>query len=112
MERVAPARLPSWWVFRGYHPVETGFRPRGDNAGKQRRARGGAEGDGMRIRWTTRIATAAGLLTLLAGIATGGAPAHAATRPSAVSAVTAAAGYVTGAWIEVDEERLARYRCN
>ena len=51
----------------------------------------------MRIRWTTRIATAAGLLTLLAGIATGGAPAHAATRPSAVSAVTAAAGYVTGA---------------
>jgi hypothetical protein len=50
----------------------------------------------MRIRWTTRIATAAGLLTLIAGIATGG-PAHAATRPSAVSAVTTTAGYVAGA---------------
>jgi hypothetical protein len=51
----------------------------------------------MRIRWTTRIATAAGLLTLIAGIATGGGPAHAATRPSAVSAVTTTAGHVTGA---------------
>jgi hypothetical protein len=49
----------------------------------------------MRIRWTTRIATAAGLLTLIAGIATGGGPAHAATRPSAVSAVTTTVGYVT-----------------
>jgi hypothetical protein len=51
----------------------------------------------MRIRWTTRIATAAGLLTLIAGIATGGGPAHAGTRPSAASAVTTAAGYVAGA---------------
>jgi hypothetical protein len=51
----------------------------------------------MRIRWTTRIATAAGLLTLIAGIATGGGPAHAGTRPSAASAVTATAGYVAGA---------------
>jgi len=41
----------------------------------------------MRIRWTTRIATAAGLLTLLAGIATGGGPAHAAARPTAASVV-------------------------
>ena len=42
----------------------------------------------MRIRWTTRIATAAGLLTLLAGIATGGGgAAHAATRPTAASVV-------------------------
>jgi hypothetical protein len=43
----------------------------------------------MRIRWTTRIATAAGLLTLIAGIATGGgggAP-HAAARPTAASVV-------------------------
>jgi hypothetical protein len=49
----------------------------------------------MRIRWTTRIATAAGLLTLLAGIATGGGPAHAAARPTA-SAVATTTGYVTG----------------
>jgi hypothetical protein len=42
----------------------------------------------MRIRWTTRIATAAGLLTLIAGIATGGGgPAHAAARPTAASVV-------------------------
>jgi hypothetical protein len=47
----------------------------------------------MRIRWTTRIATAAGLLTLLAGIATGGGPAHAAARPTA-SAVATTIGYV------------------
>jgi hypothetical protein len=45
----------------------------------------------MRIRWTTRIATAAGLLTLIAGIATGGSPAHAAARPAATSAVTTTA---------------------
>jgi hypothetical protein len=44
----------------------------------------------MRIRWTTRIATAAGLLTLIAGIATGGGPAHAAVRPAASSAVATA----------------------
>jgi hypothetical protein len=47
----------------------------------------------MRIRWTTRIATAAGLLTLLAGIATSGGPAHAAARPTA-SAVATTIGYV------------------
>ena len=42
----------------------------------------------MRIRWTTRIATAAGLLTLIAGIATGGGgTAHAAARPTAASVV-------------------------
>jgi hypothetical protein len=41
----------------------------------------------MRIRWTTRIATAAGLLTLIAGIATGGSPAHAAARPTAAAVV-------------------------
>jgi hypothetical protein len=41
----------------------------------------------MRIRWTTRIATAAGLLTLIAGIATGGGAAHAAARPTAASVV-------------------------
>ena len=44
----------------------------------------------MRIRWTTRIATAAGLLTLIAGIATGGGPAHAAVRPAGASAVATA----------------------
>jgi hypothetical protein len=60
--------------------------------------RGGVEGDGMRIRWTTRIATAAGLLTLIAGIATGGGgTAHAAARPAASSAVTTTTGYLTGA---------------
>ena len=46
----------------------------------------------MRIRWTTRIATAAGLLTLIAGIATGGGPAHAA-RPAATSAIVTTAGH-------------------
>jgi hypothetical protein len=50
----------------------------------------------MRIRWTTRIATAAGLLTLIAGIATGGGPAHATARPAAASAVATTTGYVTG----------------
>ncbi len=49
----------------------------------------------MRIRWTTRIALAAGVLTLMAGIATGGGPAHAA-RPTTAPAVTAAVGHVTG----------------
>ena len=47
----------------------------------------------MRIRWTTRIATAAGLLTLIAGIATGGGPAHAAVRPAATSAVATTVGH-------------------
>jgi hypothetical protein len=51
----------------------------------------------MRIRWTTRIATAAGLLTLLAGIATGGGPAHAAARPTAASvAATTTSSVATG----------------
>ena len=50
----------------------------------------------MRIRWTTRIATAAGLLTLLAGIATGGGPAHAAARPTAASVVATASSVATG----------------
>ena len=51
----------------------------------------------MRIRWTTRIATAAGVLTLLAGIATGGGPAHAAARPAAASAVASTTTvHVTG----------------
>jgi hypothetical protein len=48
----------------------------------------------MRIRWTTRIATAAGLLTLIAGIATGGA-AHAAARPTAASVVAATTSSAT-----------------
>jgi hypothetical protein len=47
----------------------------------------------MRIRWTTRIATAAGLLTLIAGIATGGGPAHAAVRPAATAAVATTASH-------------------
>jgi hypothetical protein len=53
----------------------------------------------MRIRWTTRIAMAAGLLTLVAGIATGGGPAHAAARPaaSAVATTEAAVGR-SAAW--------------
>lgn len=43
----------------------------------------------MRIRWTTRIATAVGIITLVAGIAAGG-TAHAATaRPAALPAHTA-----------------------
>ena len=49
----------------------------------------------MRIRWTTRIALAAGVLTLMAGIATGGGQAHAA-KPTTAPAVTAAVGHVTG----------------
>jgi hypothetical protein len=50
----------------------------------------------MRIRWTTRIATAAGLLTLLAGIATGGGgAAHAAARPTAASVAAATTSHVT-----------------
>jgi hypothetical protein len=49
----------------------------------------------MRIRWTTRIATAAGLLTLIAGIATGGGAAHAAARPTAASVVAATTSSAT-----------------
>jgi hypothetical protein len=52
----------------------------------------------MRIRWTTRIATAAGLLTLIAGIATGGGgAAHAAPRAAAAAVVaTTTASVSTG----------------
>jgi hypothetical protein len=51
----------------------------------------------MRIRWTTRIATAAGLLTLVAGVAAGGGTAHAAARPTAAAAVgTTPVGYAVG----------------
>jgi hypothetical protein len=50
----------------------------------------------MRIRWTTRIATAAGLLTLIAGIATGGGAAHAAARPTAASVVVTTTSATTG----------------
>ena len=46
----------------------------------------------MRIRWTTRIAMAVGVLTLIAGIAAGG-PASASTAQGA----SAAAGHVTTA---------------
>ena len=50
----------------------------------------------MRIRWTTRIATAAGLLTLIAGIATGGGgAAHAAPRAAAASVVATTTSSVT-----------------
>jgi hypothetical protein len=44
----------------------------------------------MRIRWTTRIAMAVGMITLIAGVVAGGGAASAApTGPHA-------AGYVTG----------------
>ncbi len=46
----------------------------------------------MRIRWTTRIAMAVGVLTLIAGIAVGG-PASASTAQGGSAA--AAAGHVT-----------------
>jgi hypothetical protein len=46
----------------------------------------------MRIRWTTRIAMAVGVLTLIAGIAAGG-PAGASTGGPAGAA--AVAGHVT-----------------
>jgi hypothetical protein len=48
----------------------------------------------MRIRWTTRIAMAVGVLTLIAGVAFGG-PAGASTGRAAGPA--AAAGSVTAA---------------
>jgi hypothetical protein len=51
----------------------------------------------MRIRWTTRIATAAGLLTLIAGIATGGGgTAHAAPRAAASVVATTTSSVSTG----------------
>lgn len=47
----------------------------------------------MRIRWTTGIAMAVGVITLIAGIATGGGPASAAQTGSHAPH---AGGYVTG----------------
>jgi hypothetical protein len=49
----------------------------------------------MRIRWTTRIAMAVGVITLIAGIATGGGPASAAQ--AGPHAGSHSAGYATGA---------------
>jgi hypothetical protein len=50
----------------------------------------------MRIRWTTRIMTAAGVLTLAAGIAAHGGPANAASSKPAPASVTAdSTRYVT-----------------
>jgi hypothetical protein len=47
----------------------------------------------MRIRWTTRIAVAIGVITMLAGIAVGGGSASAAQGGShAAGAVTSSAG--------------------
>ena len=40
----------------------------------------------MRIRWTTGIVLATGVLTLIAGVAAGGGTAHAATTGSASAA--------------------------
>ena len=48
----------------------------------------------MRIRWTTRIAMAVGMLTLIVGVAVGG-PASASTARGA--GATAAAVHVTAA---------------
>jgi hypothetical protein len=47
----------------------------------------------MRIRWTTRIAMAVGVITLIAGIVAGGGAANAA---QANAGATHAAGPVTG----------------
>jgi len=49
----------------------------------------------MRIRWTTRIAMAVGMITLIAGVAAGGGPASAAQAGAHV-AKSHVAGYVTG----------------
>jgi hypothetical protein len=47
----------------------------------------------MRIRWTTRIAMAVGVITMLAGIAAGGGPASAAQPGShSAGAFTSQAG--------------------
>jgi hypothetical protein len=48
----------------------------------------------MRIRWTTRIMMAMGILTLIAGVVAGGSPAHAAARGSA-SATAHATSYMS-----------------
>src|SRR3984957_15338637 len=55
----------------------------------------------MRIRWTIRIATAAGLLTLAAGVAAGGGTARAAARPTTPAApgATTAAGATTAGYL-------------
>jgi hypothetical protein len=49
----------------------------------------------MRIRWTTRIAMAVGVITLIAGVAAGGGPASAA-QAGAHATRSHAAGYTTG----------------
>jgi hypothetical protein len=49
----------------------------------------------MRIRWTTRIAMAVGVITMVAGIAAGGGAASAA-QPGSTHAGSHAVGYVTG----------------
>jgi len=49
----------------------------------------------MRIRWTTRIAMAVGMITLIAGVAAGGGPARAAQAGAHV-AKSHGAGYVAG----------------
>jgi hypothetical protein len=48
-----------------------------------------AKGNAMRIRWTTRIATAVGIITLIAGIAAGGPARAAAAKPTASASHTA-----------------------
>jgi hypothetical protein len=48
----------------------------------------------MRIRWTTRIAMAVGVITLIVGVATGGGPAGAAQAGTHATG-SHAAGYVT-----------------
>ena len=48
----------------------------------------------MRIRWTTRIAMAVGVLTLIAGVAVGGQAGASTVRPASAVAV---AGHVTAA---------------
>jgi len=50
----------------------------------------------MRIRWTTRIMTAAGVLTLIAGIAANGGPANAASSKPTSSVAPYTTRYVTG----------------
>jgi hypothetical protein len=50
----------------------------------------------MRIRWTTRIMTAAGVLTLIAGIAANGGPANASSSKPASTVRPYTTRYVTG----------------
>jgi hypothetical protein len=49
----------------------------------------------MRIRWTSRIAMAVGVITLIAGVAAGGGPASAAQAGAHVTS-SHAAGHVAG----------------